>query len=493
MQKLITLIIPCLNEEKSLPFLFRRLDGLAENLAKYELEFLFINDGSCDDTLKILRQEAARNPRVSIVNFSRNFGKEIAVKAGLDFASGDAAVIIDADGQEPPELVPEMVKWWEKGYDDVYARRRVTRESFLKKFTSKVYYRALQKMSRGVEIQIDTGDFRLFSRRCVLALREIRETSRQNKAIFSWIGYKKKEILFDMGENNARKSTWNFSFFGRRNSLIDLAIDGFTSFTTIPLRFVTLIGLLISIFAFFDIIYVIIQHLLGVPRTEGFTTLLVVVLFLGGIQMIALGIIGEYIGRIFTETKNRPLYLVQDFSRGEIAEKVARNISQDESSREDGEIYAENNSRDLYQERYNLPETRESSDWEERENLDFAGEGRDDETVEEIRTFRRGEQKGRFRNSRKDASSRTNNHFRENRSDGLSREDLISPTQNLTSRFKRNSRNLQNTQGDFQQNSRRARLGLSRKPTLAINNFTQNNSAKSRAKTLLQNLNEDEK
>jgi glycosyltransferase involved in cell wall biosynthesis len=245
MKKLISVIIPAYNEEKSLPSLLERLKNLTETNRDYNFEFLFVNDGSKDKTLSILQHLSDDNPHISYISFSRNFGKEIAVAAGLDHADGDAVVIMDADGQEPPEMIPEMIKWWEKGYDDVYARRSSRRTSLFKNLTSKLYYRTLQRMSR-VPIQIDTGDFRLFSRRCILALRQFRETARQNKALFSWIGYKKKELSFEQGERVGGKAKWKLGILSPGNSLINLAIDGFTSFTTIPLRFVTLFGLLIS-------------------------------------------------------------------------------------------------------------------------------------------------------------------------------------------------------------------------------------------------------
>ena len=319
--KLITIIIPAYNEEKSLPSMLERLEKLSRKIDKYNLEFLFINDGSRDKTAELLLEESKKNQQISVLNFSRNFGKEIAVAAGIDHANGDAVVIIDADGQEPPELVPEMIKWWEQGFDDVYARRNKKAEHGLKGLTSRIYYRTLQKMSR-VTIQIDTGDFRLFSRKAVLALREFRETSRQNKAIFSWIGYKKKEITFDQQEREDGETKWKFGLFSSGNSLINLAIDGFTSFTTIPLRFITVFGSFVSFVAFIYIIVVIFQTIFAnSAHLSGLPTLLCVTLFLGGIQMIALGIIGEYIGRIFIETKNRPLYLIQDYTPSKFAKK----------------------------------------------------------------------------------------------------------------------------------------------------------------------------
>jgi glycosyltransferase involved in cell wall biosynthesis len=324
-KKLITIIIPAYNEEKSLPSLFERLENLVKTNHGYNFEFLFINDGSKDKTLSILQQISASNPHISYLNFSRNFGKEIAVAAGIDHADGDAVVIMDADGQEPPELIPEMIKWWEQGYDDVYARRNKRREGWVKRLTSRLYYRTLQSMTR-IPIQLDTGDFRLFSRRCVLALRQFREVSRQNKALFSWIGYKKKEVSFDQGKRTAGDTKWKFGILSPGNSLINLAIDGFTSFTTIPLRFVTLFGLLISAVSAIYIVVIIVQALMGLPRTGGFNTLLIITLFLGGVQMISLGIIGEYVGRIFTETKNRPLYLVEEYHKA----KVVSNDKKDE-------------------------------------------------------------------------------------------------------------------------------------------------------------------
>ncbi len=326
MKKLITIIIPSYNEEKSLPFMFKRLAGLVASNRNYDFEFLFVNDGSRDHTLSILQKESASNPQISYLNFSRNFGKEIAVAAGLDHASGDAVVIMDADGQEPPELIPEMIKWWEKGYDDVYARRSSRdHESFMKRNFSKLYYRTLQKMTR-VEIQLDTGDFRLFSRRCVDALKQLRETSRQNKALFSWIGYQKKEILFEQGKRSAGETKWKLGALSPGNSLINLAIDGLTSFTTIPLRFVSILGVLVSSAAFVYIVVIILQTLLTDSHLSGYPSTMAVILFLGGVQLVSLGVIGEYVGRIFTETKGRPLYLVEEFHKGRIThgDKPAR-------------------------------------------------------------------------------------------------------------------------------------------------------------------------
>ena len=308
--KTITLLIPAYNEEVVLDALFERLDALAKTEKKYIFEFLFVNDGSRDSTLDIIKKQAEKDNRVSYINLSRNFGKEIAMIAGIDHVQGDAMVVIDADLQDPPELISEMIKFWEEGYDDVYARRKSREgETWLKKKTSTAYYQVLQS-STNIPIQVDTGDFRLLSRRCIDALRQFRESQRNTKAMFSWIGYKKKEIFYDRDPRLAGETKWNYQ------KLINLAIDGITSFTTAPLRIATMTGLVISVSAFIYIAYLLIRPLFGVSTGAGYSSTLAIILFLGGAQMLFLGIIGEYIGRIFNETKNRPLYLIEEYHAG---------------------------------------------------------------------------------------------------------------------------------------------------------------------------------
>ena len=227
--------------------------------------------------------------------------------AGFDHVRGDAVVNIDADLQDPPELIPQMIKYWEDGYDDVFARRRSRAgESFVKKLTSQVYYKVLQRSTR-IPIQIDTGDFRLLDRRCIDALKQFRESERYTKGMFSWIGYKKKEILYDRDPRAAGTTKWNYG------KLVNLAIDGITSFTTAPLRVSTYVGFIVSIVAFVYILYLLIRPLFGVPTGGGYSSIMAVVLFLGGVQLLSLGVIGEYVGRIFNETKNRPLYFVEEY------------------------------------------------------------------------------------------------------------------------------------------------------------------------------------
>lgn len=306
-RKKISILIPAYNEQEVLDHLYERLNKLAGETPGYDFEFLFVNDGSRDRTLEIIKKIAEKDSRIAYVNLSRNFGKETAMIAGLDHATGDATVIIDADLQDPPELIPLMIKYWEEGFDDVYARRSSRDgETWLKKATSAAFYKVLQKSTR-IPIQQDTGDFRLLDRRCVEALRQIRESQRYTKGMFSWIGYKKKEITYDRDPRAAGESKWNYF------QLINLAIEGIVSFTTSPLRFSTYAGMIVSLLAFLYMLYLVIRTLLGGTDLAGYPSMMAVILFLGGVQLLSLGIIGEYIGRIFNETKNRPLYFVEEY------------------------------------------------------------------------------------------------------------------------------------------------------------------------------------
>ena len=306
--KKIDIIIPAYNEEESLPFLFERLEKIMQENANYEFEILFVNDGSKDKTLELIKKQRKKDNRISYVDFSRNFGKETAMIAGLDYATGDAAIFMDADLQDPPELIPELIKYWEQGYDDVYARRRTREgETFFKKFTSKMYYRVLQKMTK-VEIQVDTGDFRLLDRRCINALKKLRESQRNTKSMFSWIGYNKKEVLYDREPRVAGKTKWNYK------KLVDLAIDGITSFTTSPLRLSTFIAIPTFIVLAVYFIYVIAKCFVVHEAIQAYQAIILLISFFSGIQILLFGIVGEYLGRIFNETKNRPLYLVDEYN-----------------------------------------------------------------------------------------------------------------------------------------------------------------------------------
>lgn len=306
--KLITILVPAYNEESVINQLYARLGKVIENITNYDFEILFINDGSRDNTLNIIKQLRETDPRISYVNLSRNYGKEIGMIAGFDHAIGDAVIIIDADLQHPPELIPKMIHFWEEGYEDVYATRlKREGEKWLKKFTSRKYYEFLQKTTK-IQILPNAGDFRLLDRRCVEALKKLRESQRYTKGMYTWIGFKKKEIHFEAAPRIAGETKWNYV------GLIELALEGITSFTTFPLRLSTISGFLISILTFIYLIFIIIKTIFLGTDVSGYPSLMVVILFLGGIQLLSLGIIGEYLGRIFNETKNRPLYFVEDYN-----------------------------------------------------------------------------------------------------------------------------------------------------------------------------------
>ena len=306
--KKISIIIPAYNEEEALPALMERITKFADDTKDYDFEFLFVNDGSKDRTIELIKEYREKDKRVCYVDFARNFGKETAMKAGIDYATGDAVVFLDADLQDPPEVITEMIKYWEEGYDDVYAQRNSRKgETWMKKFTSKMYYKVLQDLTN-VPIQKDTGDFRLLDRRCVNALKVMKESQRNSKSMFSWIGYKKKAIFYDRDPRIAGKTKWNYS------KLINLAIDGITSFTTSPLRISTFIAIPTFLVLFVYFIYVIAKSFIVHQPIQAFQATILLILFFSGIQIMLFGIVGEYLGRIFNETKNRPLYLVNEYN-----------------------------------------------------------------------------------------------------------------------------------------------------------------------------------
>ena len=299
----VSVLIPAYNEELSLPELYSKLKEMMDSYAEYEWEILFVNDGSHDKTLEVIKFL-----RINFVDLSRNFGKEVAMLAGFDYATGDCLVIMDADLQHPPHLIPEMLKYWEEGYDDVYAKR-ITRgkESLMRKYLSLLFYKLLQKTTR-VEILPNVGDFRLLDRCCINALKQLRESQRYTKGMYCWIGFRKKEIKFEQEDRVAGTSSFNFF------SLLGLAVEGVTSFTVAPLRISTFAGIIVSLVAFIYMCFIMFKTLIWGEVVQGFPTLMVVILFLGGIQLLSLGVIGEYIGRIFNETKNRPTYIAREYN-----------------------------------------------------------------------------------------------------------------------------------------------------------------------------------
>ena len=304
--KKVSILVPCYNEETSLPALYDALHGLMEANKQYDWEVLLVNDGSRDRTIEVIKELRAKDSRICYIDLSRNFGKENAMLAGFDHVTGDCMVIIDADLQDPPSLIPEMLKYWEEGYEDVYARRRSRgKESWLRKKFSLLYYSILQHMAK-VDILQNVGDFRLLDRKCIEELKRLRETERYTKGLFCWIGFRKKEILFNRDDRKQGVSSFNFF------KLLNLAIEGITSFTTSPLRVSTILGIIISFIAFLYLCFILAKTIIYGDPVRGFPALMSVILFLGGVQLLSLGVIGEYLGRIFYETKNRPVYVIEE-------------------------------------------------------------------------------------------------------------------------------------------------------------------------------------
>lgn len=301
----LSVVIPLYNEEPNIDFLFERLLSVLAPL-KMTYEIVCINDGSKDNTLKCLVEHHHRNPAIKVVNLSRNFGKEVALTAGIDYATGAAVVPIDADLQDPPELIAELVSKWREGYDVVYATRRTRQgESWLKRLTANAFYRTIGRMSH-VPIPRDTGDFRLLNRRVVDALKQMPERTRFMKGLFAWVGFQQTSILYDRPERYKGVTKWNYW------RLWNFAIDGITSFSFVPLKVWGYVGLILSLLSFLYATFLVIRTLILGIDVPGYTSLMVVVLFMGGIQLLTLGIIGEYLGRIYEEVKGRPLYLVRD-------------------------------------------------------------------------------------------------------------------------------------------------------------------------------------
>ncbi len=305
-QPTISVVVPAYNEAAGLDRFHQRL---AATLADSETwEVIYIDDGSTDGTLAVMENLRATDDRAGVLSLSRNFGKETAITAGLDYAAGDAVVVIDADLQDPPELIPELIAQWRSGFDMVNARRRSRDgDSWLKRHTAQAFYRLMQRTG-DLKLPEDTGDFRLLSRRAVDAVRQLREQHRFMKGLFAWIGYPTTFVLYDRGSRCAGVSTWTWW------RLWNLAIEGITSFTVMPLKCATYAGLAVALLSVVYALQVIVKTLIIGNPVAGYPSLMTVVLFLGGVQLMFLGIIGEYLGRVFNETKQRPLYLVERYA-----------------------------------------------------------------------------------------------------------------------------------------------------------------------------------
>ena len=316
----ISVVAPLYNEQENIDALFRRLLAVLEAL-NTSYEVICVNDGSRDNTLKNLVEYHQRYPQIKVVNLSRNFGKDIAMSAGIDYSQGMAVIPIDADLQDPPELIAEMIEKWQQGYDVVYASRRVRiGESWFKRFSAEGFYQVINKLSR-VSIPPNTGDFRLIDRRVVESIKKMPERQRFMKGIFAWVGYKQTSILFDREPRYQGQTKWNYW------KLWNFAIDGITSFSFLPLKVWTYVGLIIALVSLVYASFLILRTIIFGIDVPGYASLMVAVLFLGGIQLLTLGIIGEYIGRVYEEVKGRPIYLVRDCYGWENREQVTDKIT----------------------------------------------------------------------------------------------------------------------------------------------------------------------
>ncbi|HEX3346478.1 MAG TPA: glycosyltransferase family 2 protein [Acetobacteraceae bacterium] len=300
---LLSVVVPIHNEEACISAFHQRTKTILDGMpVRYEI--VYVNDGSRDRSMERLQAIRAESQNVAVIDLSRNFGKEIALSAGLDHAAGDAVVIIDADLQDPPELIPDLFARWQDGFDNVYAQRLSrSGETAMKRATAHAFYRIINRISEQ-SIPLDTGDYRLLSRRALTALQTLRERHRFMKGLYAWVGFDGVAVPYHREPRIAGRSTWNYW------KLWNLSLEGITSFSTLPLRIVSYIGFIVSLLALFYGFYIVVRTIAYGNPVAGYPSLLAFILFLGGVQLLSLGIIGEYLGRIFNETKGRPLYIV---------------------------------------------------------------------------------------------------------------------------------------------------------------------------------------
>jgi dolichol-phosphate mannosyltransferase len=304
---LLSIVIPCFNEEEVIGETIKRLGSFCSELVNLNVELIFVDDGSHDRTRELLKHFAARDARVKLIGFARNFGHQIAVTAGIDAANGNAVVLIDADLQDPPEVIHQMIAKWREGYDVVYGTRSERLgESALKLATARGFYRLLNQLS-DVPIPLDTGDFRLMSRNVVDTLRAMPERDRFVRGMVSWAGFKQIALPYKRAERFAGASKYPL------RKMLRFATDGILSFSTTPLQVSAVAGIVCALIALLGIVYAVLLRLFTNAWVEGWTALMVAVLFIGGVQLIAIGVVGAYVGRIYNEIKNRPLYVVQEY------------------------------------------------------------------------------------------------------------------------------------------------------------------------------------
>ncbi|HNP47555.1 MAG TPA: glycosyltransferase family 2 protein [Bacteroidia bacterium] len=301
----LSIILPIYNESGNIQILYDRLSKVISGM-NVDAEFIFINDGSHDNSIDLIKKLSEIHTEVRFIDFSRNFGHQIAVAAGLDYCRGKAAVIIDADLQDPPELIPELYAKWKAGYEVVYAKRRSREgENFLKKFTAKIFYRTLKRIT-SIPIPVDTGDFRIIDAKVIEVLRKMPEQQKFLRGQISWVGFRQTYIEYDRDTRHAGESGYTYK------KMMRFALDGITSFSNLPLKFATLTGFAVSGIAFFFILYALYERLITKNYVPGWASLMLAILFLGGVQLISIGIIGEYISRMSSNIRNRPLYILRD-------------------------------------------------------------------------------------------------------------------------------------------------------------------------------------
>ncbi|MEI6237393.1 MAG: glycosyltransferase [Candidatus Saccharibacteria bacterium] len=307
MKKTITYIFPIYNESSNIDLLYKTIkDTTTQLLDKYHLQFIFINDGSKDDSLQKLVDIQRSDNSVKVVNFSRNFGHQIAVTAGLDNTSGDAVIIMDSDMQDPPQVSLDLISKWEQGYEVVYAQRKTRKDTFFKRVTAAMFYKTLQNLA-SIDIPRNTGDFRLIDKKVVKAINSMHEHDRFLRGMVAWVGFKQIAVQFDRGKRHAGETNYSLS------KMMKLAMDGILGFSTYPIRLISKVGYFISILAFLGILYAIAYKFINPDNTvPGWTFIVISILFIGGLQLIMLGILGGYIGRIYSEAQNRPLYIIDN-------------------------------------------------------------------------------------------------------------------------------------------------------------------------------------
>ena len=307
MPKLISYVLPVFNESAGIKEFYKELSKAVGKNKRYTYEFIFVNDGSRDDSLEKLRAFHKKDKRVKIVSFSRNFGHQLALTAGIDHAEGDALIIMDTDLQDPPKVSLDLIKAWEEGYDVVYAKRRSRIDGFFKKIAIHLYYR-IQTRLANIDIPVDTGDFRLIDKKVADHLRALHEKHPYIRGLVSWLGFKQTAVEYDRQGRFAGETNYPFK------KLVKLALDGVTGFSTMPLQLITRLGFVASILSVIGIIYVLVTRIFFAELTlPGWAVTMIAILFMGGIQLITLGVMGTYVGRIYAEVQNRPRYIVSDF------------------------------------------------------------------------------------------------------------------------------------------------------------------------------------